>query len=150
MTGTFNVGGDRSAPEALDDTPAPAPRGPMTDWVDAACLGAAEGVPAWSWHGPGVLLPAMEPSFLARTASAIGLRQDPWSPILKKALRGREDERFKSEDLVAILRDAGQDVLLERPSDTSRIKKIVAGMGFEKREFQIDGVRVKAYAARAA
>lgn len=137
MAGTFNVAG---LPEPGDIAPAVAPRaGWKQDEIEAACVAAADGDPLWAVMSPGVLLEPLKPTLLERLASVV--RQDPWEPVLRAALRGREDERFRSDEVCKFV---GADV--ERVADTSRIKKIMAKLRFEKREFEVNGDRFRAYA----
>ncbi len=137
-SGTFNVGGDRGAPEALEPEPKRVVAPP--DWVEAACVMAAEGTD-YAYTSPGSLLPELEPTLLERAALAVGLRQDPYEPVLRAALRGHEGDRFTSED---VCRFVGADVT--RRNETGRIKRVLEKLGWTKKEFDDGGERYRAYA----
>ena len=124
----------------------PEPEAPVRetrgDWIEEKCLHAALGK-EYSHHSPGACLPEVQSSVWDRTP----VQQDEFEAPLRAAIRGHEADRFSSEDLVRVLKKAGLDCDISRKNDMGRVKAIMAGMSFMKREYtEADGTRGRAYA----
>jgi hypothetical protein len=124
----------------LDRTvPAPTLRGWTRAEIEEACVAAVSGDEFWSWTSPGSLLAGLK--FDAKTAP----KQDPWLPILARALHGRDGEKFRTDALCKIVGGS-----VDRRDDTSRIKKIMLGLGWKRAEFKDNGERFRAYVKEPA
>jgi hypothetical protein len=135
------MAGTRGASGIRIEVPAPEPvRDTRLDWLDQAVIGAANGDATWSVMSPGVLLEPLHQTLAERVAGLV--KQDPFEPLLRAHVRGKEDQRFSSEDLCKV---TGADIT--KKNETGRIRAVMNRLGFEKREFtEPDGNRFRAYA----